>query len=440
MIDQPSVRTVEVFVPGGMPTVTYVPRESNVEEKVRDYVAERHKLLSVSGPSKCGKTVLLHSVLDGGLWIAGGDIRSLEDFWAAIADELGLYPEEQETEGSADGEATSRRFKAGAAPFRIGLEGERTSSTQFGRTYGRSRSRTRPLRALCKEALEDTRAVMVLDDFHYIDRSIQQEISRALKDLIFRGVGAIVASVPHRADDPIRVEREMTGRVEQLRILPWRVPELLSIAREGFKALNVEDSSRLAERLAEESFGSPFLMQDFCLQLCKLNGIRTSVGIASRLSAPPDWQHFFQQRATTASRNAFDLLARGPRQRKDRRHRVLKNGSVTDIYGVVLAAIACTGPLTSITYEQLRQALRWVLLEELPQRHEVTRVLEEMSRIARERVEGEPVVDYDAELGVLHVADPFFAYFLRWGSALRWGEDQISQVFPRWVPPRLPPA
>jgi hypothetical protein len=26
-----------------------------------------------------------------------------------------------------------------------------------------------------------------------------------------------------------------------------------------------------------------------------------------------------------------------------------------------------------------------------------------------------PVVDYDAELGTLHISDPFFAYYLRWG-------------------------
>ena len=54
---------------------------------------------------------------------------------------------------------------------------------------------------------------------------------------------------------------------------------------------------------------------------------------------------------------------------------------------------------------------------EPPQRHEVTRVLEEMSKIAREKIEGEPVVDYDEELSTLYISEPFFAYFLRWGPA-----------------------
>jgi hypothetical protein len=55
---------------------------------------------------------------------------------------------------------------------------------------------------------------------------------------------------------------------------------------------------------------------------------------------------------------------------------------------------------------------------EAPQKHEVTRVLEEMSKIAREQIEGEPVVDYDDAMAMLHISDPYFAYYLRWGDRL----------------------
>jgi hypothetical protein len=40
-----------------------------------------------------------------------------------------------------------------------------------------------------------------------------------------------------------------------------------------------------------------------------------------------------------------------------------------------------------------------------------------MSRIARDQIDGEPVVDYDEELSTLHISDPFFAYYLRWGTS-----------------------
>jgi hypothetical protein len=93
----------------------------------------------------------------------------------------------------------------------------------------------------------------------------------------------------------------------------------------------------------------------------------------------------------------------------------MKDGTETDIYGAVLAAIASTGPVTELAYEQLRAALRDVLSGDLPQLHEVTRVLLAMSKIAREQIAGEPVLDYDEAYKTLHISDPFFAFYLRWG-------------------------
>ena len=62
----------------------------------------------------------------------------------------------------------------------------------------------------------------------------------------------------------------MTGLVLQLPIEFGSKEELLGISRHGYAALSVVDASDvLSDRLAAESFQSPFLMQDFCLQLVK---------------------------------------------------------------------------------------------------------------------------------------------------------------------------
>jgi hypothetical protein len=96
--------------------------------------------------------------------------------------------------------------------------------------------------------------------------------------------------------------------------------------------------------------------------------------------------------------------------------RVLIDGTVTDIYGVVLAGIAATGPLTALDYLELRASNKDILKSDAPAHHEVTRVLEKMAQIARDDIEGEPVVDYDDERNTLFISDPFFAYYLRWGT------------------------
>lgn len=183
----------------------------------------------------------------------------------------------------------------------------------------------------------------------------------------------------------------------------------------GFPALNVHPKEGLTDRLTREAFGSPHLMQAFCLNVCKELDVRETLDDPIQISFK-SWRTFFSKHASETERSAFDRLARGPRQRSDRKARPLKSGGSGDIYQVVLKAIAHTGPRTKLTYEEIRKALRAILSSEVPQSHEVTRVLEEMARIARDEIEGEPVVDWDAELRTLYISDPFFAFFLKWGS------------------------
>lgn len=388
----------QVFVPGGLPTITYNPRSDlNLEQRVQDYLAEKHRILSVSGPTKTGKTVLLRNILDNPIWLSGGDISSAESFWMRIADALSVFTESEVSRQQSDSESTSHSVGGGVVGV---LKGDHGRQQQISYSTGDRSSRTRPVAAAAKSALIGALRPLVVDDFHYIPAPIQLEIVRGLKDAVFDGLPVIFAAVPHRAYDAVRVEKEMTGRVEQLPVGFWSSQDLHEIAVKGFAALNVADSDNHAERLASESFSSPHLMQDFCLQLCKQNDVRNTQAVSKQLEAP-DWENFFASRASAASKTSFDLLARGPRQRSDRKERTLKDGTITDIYGAVLRAVAKTGPLTALTYEELRSALREVLSSEAPQRHEVTRVLEEMSKIAREQIDGEPVVDYDEQLATL---------------------------------------
>lgn len=43
-------------------------------------------------------------------------------------------------------------------------------------------------------------------------------------------------------------------------------------------------------------------------------------------------------------------------------------------------------------------------------------MLDQMTQIAKTKVEGEPVLDYDEDLSTLHISDPYFAFYLRWGQ------------------------
>lgn len=214
----------------------------------------------------------------------------------------------------------------------------------------------------------------------------------------------------------------MTGRVEVVNIPTWEEYELKTIPETGFRLLKVEIDNKIIDRLTEEALGSPHLMQDFCYYLCDLKGINKTQKNFVKIKEEEEafLLKLFTKVAENTGKIMFQKLARGPRQRSDRMERKLKNGIVTDIYSVVLFALANMKPgLVTIEYEELRAQIREIVVEKAPQAHEVTRVLDHMSRIAADDESSTPVIDWESEERTLHITDPFFAYYLRWGEELR---------------------
>jgi hypothetical protein len=68
----------EVFVAGGQPTYTYVERSAeHVELKFARAIATPNQIVSLSGPTKTGKTVLCRRILGDRqfVWIDGGQVK-----------------------------------------------------------------------------------------------------------------------------------------------------------------------------------------------------------------------------------------------------------------------------------------------------------------------------------------------------------------------------
>ncbi|MBW9154535.1 hypothetical protein [Clostridium estertheticum] len=110
--------------------------------------------------------------------------------------------------------------------------------------------------------------VLILDDFHYASNESQKSIASHLKNAIIRDFRAIIISLPHRADAPIRNNADLAGRLSLIDIESWKINQLEEIAIKGFKQLNVKISKQVAKEIAIESLTSPQLMQYICLSIC----------------------------------------------------------------------------------------------------------------------------------------------------------------------------
>jgi hypothetical protein len=92
---------------------------------------------------------------------------------------------------------------------------------------------------------------------------------------------------------------------------------------------------------------------------------------------------------------------------------VVDGGEPLDIYQAVLRSVAMTGPKEKIHYNEIRDQLK-VLLEEqdVPQKHEVSAALGHMSGVAKDDIEGEPVLEWTDDF--LYLTDPFLMFYMRW--------------------------
>jgi hypothetical protein len=135
-------RTNQVFVPGGIPTLTYVPRsDRNLEEQLKAANDNLCKLVTVTGSTKSGKTVLTNRVFPrtSSVWINGGTVKEEEDLWNFILEQTGGYSEssaskESETTAILSGEISASGqlplILKGGTKFGAGYEKKRGDATE----------------------------------------------------------------------------------------------------------------------------------------------------------------------------------------------------------------------------------------------------------------------------------------------------------------------
>lgn len=416
------LNATEVFVPGGQPLHTYVQRQAHrLEERLSLSKQNLCKLVTLTGATKSGKTVLTKRLFshERVVWLDGGAFDNEEDFWNEVLAQLeGFTSFQKSTSRASDvsvGVEASGQLKIPLVSSTA--VGGQTSATRKREVVSTS-SRSSGPRPTAVGLLRASRTPLVVDDFHYLQRSIQRDLVRALKPVVFDGIPVILLAIPHRRYDAVRVEREMTGRIESIEVPDWNHAELSQIPRRGFELLNLGVTEELILLLCHEALGSPHLMQEFCRELCLTRALTQSQERLLEVRfTQPEIESVFRKVAAGTSKVIFDRLARGPRSRLDRKARQLRAGGTTDIYGVVLLAIAKIQPeVETLEYDRIRTAVRDLLEEDPPQANEITRVLEKIAEISSDDEASVPVIDWDKEDRRLHITDPFFAFFLKWGD------------------------
>lgn len=396
----------DVFVAGGQPTITYVQREEDhIERSFARAVATPNQIVSLSGPTKTGKTVLCRRILGERefVWVDGGQVQTSEEFWGKVAGELNIPLEREVSKGSE----TALSLE-GSVPFITTASGSKLVSSATT-----ERVRIDGMASALATMLEQ-KIMLVVDDFHYLDEEVRRAIMRNVKGAVFSGLKVILLSVSHRVFDAIKAESELTGRFTAITLPNWSKDDLAQIPRIGFSALKVECHSAMISSLCDEAQESPFLMQKFCWEICFDNDIDEAPFMGKK-QINPDYSidKMLQRVSNDAGLPIYQKLSAGPQIRKARAKRPLQDGGTADIYQAILLALAATGPKALIPYEELRQELNNLLSEQVPQKHEITSALKHLAALAREFGKG-AAIDWNEDTREVNLVDPYLRFYLRW--------------------------
>lgn len=419
-----TLKATDVFTPGAYPEHTYVERsEQPLEQALRDALSTPGQIVSLAGPSKSGKTVLVERVVgqDNLIPISGVGVSHPDDIWEKVLNWMDVpistsseitTAHKVELGGKASGKLTAL-IASGTA------EGSITGSRETQRS-GTTTSGRAGLVQIQREVANSDYVILV-DDFHYMPRDVQTEAAKALKEAVRLGIKICTAAVLHRGDDVVRANPELRGRVWSVDLKYWSVADLVTIGIRGFNALNCVVEQRDLEKLAVEAAGSPQLMQQLCLQACFVLGVRQKLTSMAKLSFSGDQlRNVLEQASTTTDfRSLVDVLDAGPRTRgTERKIYRFKDGTEGDVYRCVLKALAADPPQLSFAYEELMRRTHDICHGESPVGSSITGTCLHMMRLAEDKFPAERVIDWDEQKQVLEIPDPYLSFYLRWSGRL----------------------
>lgn len=381
----------QVFRPGSFPKHTYISRISedtgfDYEIRLRQALSTSGFLTSIVGPSKIGKTVLCEKVVgkDNLVEVTGADCISKEDFWNML-----------------------------------GTKAELPSTSAVTNTYSNSSTDTTLVNenyALTKEAViryyVENDKVLLLDDFHYVSEDMQIFIAQQLKDAIRKDFKVIIASLPHRADDTIRRNPDLQGRLSLINLTAWKSDELEEIAMRGFQSLGIPITHEIAQYIAKESLTSPQLMQQICLSICLI--LDADHNDIVEIKREIIQKAFGLATINYEYKEIANAIKQGPSTRGKQRKIFNVQGDLKlNLYELIVLAISLDPPVTSFELNELiKRVNNLITSDDKPSSTKMREYLGKLQSYLESKAASYQVIEWkDSQLYVL---DPLFLFWLRW--------------------------
>jgi hypothetical protein len=350
------------------PTVTLVDRSTAPEfRRIKKELNEGGRIVRLHGPSKSGKTILCFQALRNKhpILLYGSNIERKDQFWDLVSQATGVPAAEASAYCAAKG---------------------------------------RPL---------------IIEDFHWIDKTVQSALIRSFKPLLDAGGTVILISVPDVAKvflDRARGSAKEDAVLGDLlaKSVPvasplWTDSEIREIGTKGFQALKIRLPTGVMTVLTRFSLKNPLLMQKHCSELCFSMDIEQTLPKFRDLS--PTKEQLADIFALVASQNGsfFDDVIQGSGKRPFK----LRTEKDVNLSTLLLFAISWVGINQKVGMQRVLKRVREASAKEspIPDKEAIKKAFQAMIAAMRKAGQSGLVMD---ENEYLYIAHPFFKTYLLW--------------------------
>lgn len=370
------LKAAEVFRPEAFPEKTYVSRKSSTlicsyEMRLAQALQYPGLLIVLTGPAKTGKKTLCEKVIgrEHIIKMSGSDFKEDTDLWELLAKKAGV-----------------------------------------------------PVQGIfCKDTVIDyykkNDLVLLIDDFHYAPDPVKLVLAQQLKDAIRKEFKAVVVSLPHRQDEAIRQNADLSGRLTLINLDPWNVHDLAEIAKKGFQQLNISISDSTADKIACESLTSPQLMQYICLNICVC--MENQVSLADTVDEDILPEVYSMTTANFDYSPVLKAMKSGPSTRGTRRKKFTgKDGNLYDLYELIVQAMAKAPPKTVMEAVDIKTRI-YDLIEKDSEKPAIASIHSSIKRISEVLADKKDEIFHviDWKDNTIYILDLLFLFYLRWGKA-----------------------
>lgn len=405
-----SYKLSEVFVPVGLPDITFVKREY-LENSIKSWEINQHKHLLIFGASKTGKTSLWKRYIPPAsvIKIPCNSTLTIEQLYLDILENLQAFFTKNVTIQDSTKKSLLGELKA-IIPFTFVSAKTRGNAETSHSKKAQKEYYTRDLSAsLVIKFLKESNKKIVLEDFHYTTEEFRQNLSEDLKAFSDETCPWIIVGVQHKTSNLLAFNIDLSQRIAEMPVENFKEDQLMELIELGELGLNIIFSDPIKKSILKYSHNSASIVQNICQRICLIKKVRHTLDqslIINELSIVKMACREIAQESRSFYQKAFLEISKGGRS----------DGS-TEKYKWFLKMIS----ERDFPDSGLKNTDVFHLLQELGHQNidqsSVTAGLKYLPRLLR-RNNLPALLDYDESNRTLYLLDNYVKFIMKWVPAL----------------------